>query len=280
MTDLGELALYRAIVASMPEGVAVIRESDGVVIWANERLASIFGHDSEGLHGRPAPELLGDDHGQQSTRQPSTRTVSVVRDDGRRAWCRSTTSKFEHPDYGPVWLAIVSPLGTDSDPTSEQPAADHRASVLRGITLPARGTFQDDLARELSRARRSNAPLSVALISLDGELDFTDPGTIDLLASATQAWREALRDSDSIAYYDFGEFEYVLLLPDCPSEEAEMVTERVRTATPDARSCSAGFATWNRSELGLQLAARAHQALRGARRAGGDRCLSASNGAS
>lgn len=273
MSQGGELALYRAIVASMTDGVAVIRDSDRVVVWANDRLASLLGEEPGELQGRPDPGLLGDREIAQST---LTRTVSLAQGDGATVPCQSTISKFEHPDYGPVWLTIISPLSVEAHAAGQTPAAEQRA-LKRGFTLPARGTFQDDLSREVSRARRSDAPVSVALLSLDGEFNFTDSASLDLLARATQAWRGALRDSDSIAYYDFGEFEYVLLLPDCPWEEAEMVTERVRAATPGGCTCSAGFATWNRSEEGLQLAARAHRALREARRAGGDRSFGAAN---
>jgi GGDEF domain-containing protein len=53
------------------------------------------------------------------------------------------------------------------------------------------------------------------------------------------------------------------------------VTDRTRQAADIERTCSAGFATWDREESGLELAGRAHKALRRAQRAGGDRAVRA-----
>jgi len=258
MSDNGELALYRAIVASMTDGVAVIGDADNVVVWANDRLATILGEGTGDLRGRTASELS-------------------IKD------CAASISTFDHPDYGTVSLAIVSTASAEAAAAAGAVAgtapAQDRGAVMRGTTLPGRGTFQDDLTREMSRVKRSGASLSVAMLSLDGKLDFSDPETIDVLAHATVAWRGALRDSDTISYYEFGEFEYVVLLPECPWPEAEMVAERARSATPGPRTCSAGFATWSNGELGLQMVARAHRALREARSSGGDKSVGSASAA-
>ncbi len=232
-SEQAELELYRAIVALMPAGIGLVRASDETIVWASDRLATILGSTRGALTGQPATVM-----GEVAPRDT-----------------------FEHPEYGTVWLAIAT--GAEAP----QPASAPRA----GAVLPGRGTFQDDLRRELARAKRAGTPLSVAMLALDGELDIADPATIDRLSAATEAWRGALRESDSIAYYEYGELAYVALLPDCPEEVALMVTERARTATGDP--CSAGYAYWNREEGGFELAVRAHQALRSAQRAGGDQSV-------
>jgi GGDEF domain-containing protein len=241
--DQAELVLYRAIVALLPTGIALIRASDGTIVWANDRLATILGSPRDALTGRPA---------------------SVIGDVGPR-------ETFEHPEYGSVWLAIST--------TAEagRPAGATPAPVRTGASLPGRGSSQDDLRREIARAKRTGTELSVAMLALDGELDIADPATIERLSAATEAWRGALRDSDTIAYYEYGKLAYIALLPDCPQEVALMVTERARTATSE-QTCSAGYACWNLVEGGFQLAARAHRALLAARRAGGDRSMLAPTG--
>jgi GGDEF domain-containing protein len=276
-----ELELYRAIVALMLEGVAVLRQSDTQIVWANERLTSIMGRDAGSLTGQPGQILLGSGDA-ATTPFPGPLTgmgawdgMVVIPDrDGGSVHCRSAISTFSHPDHGPVWLAMLSPVDAGAPETAP---ISPRQIDRRGVTLPGRGTFQDDLTRELSRAKRTAEPVSVAMLSLDSQLDFSDPQTIDALAGATQAWRTSLRDSDSLAHYDFGEFDYVALLPNCPAEEAHMVTERTRAATPPPSTCSAGYATWDREESGLELAVRAHRAMKQAKRAGGNRSFPATS---
>jgi GGDEF domain-containing protein len=237
-SERAELALYRAIVALMPSGVALIRVSDATIVWVNDRLVEIVGEPRERLEGRPAEGILGTAAPEQT---------------------------FEHPEFGTVWLAV-----------HEGPVSDGGAAPVRaGTALPPRGTFQDDLRRELARARRQGTPLALAMLALDGELDIADSETIDLLGQATQAWRSALRDSDTIAYYDYGNLDYIALLPDCPEPEALAVTERARAAACGARTCSAGIAHWVPPESGLELATRAHRALRTAQHAGGNRAVPA-----
>jgi GGDEF domain-containing protein len=236
-SEQAELLLYRAIVELLPAGIALVRASDELIMWANDRLATILGSTREALNGQPAT-VMGD---------------------------VAPRETFEHPEFGSVWLAVAT-----GDQTG-RPAGATAAPPRTGAVLPGRGNFQDDLRRELARAKRSETPLSLAMLALDGELDISDPETIDLLSAATEAWQGALRDSDTIAYYEYGQLAYVALLPDCPEEVALTVTERARTATGDA--CSAGHACWNRVEGGFELAARAHHALRSAQRAGGNRSV-------
>jgi GGDEF domain-containing protein len=173
------------------------------------------------------------------------------------------TETFQHPEVGTVWLAVAAPGPT---------AAPRRGAT----TLPGRGTFQEDLGREVARAKRTDTPLSIAMLALDGEHDLADPETINRLSTATEAWRGALRECDTIANYAYGELAYGALLPDCPQEVALMVTERARMASQ--QDCSAGYACWNSVESGFELAVRAHHALRAAQRAGGGRSVQAAGG--
>jgi GGDEF domain-containing protein len=279
-----ELALYRAIVASLLDGIAVVRASDATIVWANDRLERILGRAGDALVGMRAAELIGEWEGNSHPPGGAAFTtlhevgswegiLSVGTSGGGMSPMRATISTFEHPEHGTVWLVMVASDGVEV--AGAVAVAVESVPRRQGTVLPKRGTFQDDLTRELSRARRVGTPVSVALLSLDGELDFAEPETIDLLADATVAWRGALRDSDSIAYYDFGDFDYVALLPDCPAAEAELVTERARQATEGPRTCSAGYATWTTAEDGLSLVVRAHRALQDAKRAGGDRSVRA-----
>lgn len=287
----GELALYRAIVSRMTDGVALIRASDVSIVWANRQLGAILGYAPEKLEGQSGAMLLAPVHeagGRSSADIVAALTasgswegaVAQRRRDGSELTCRATISSFEHPRHGTVWLAIHTAV-TEGRPAFAKGAGGSvdAAEPQFGTTLPVSGTLQADLRRELARARRSDSQVSLSLMALDGELDLRDPHVIDALGDATNAWGSTLRATDTIANYEYGDFEYALVLPDCGEDEALMVTDRARRATPGERTCSAGIACWDRGESGLELAARAHRALQLARRNGGDQSSVAGRGA-
>ncbi|HEX4110773.1 MAG TPA: hypothetical protein VHX88_21770 [Solirubrobacteraceae bacterium] len=265
LPDQAELALYRAIVARITEGVLVIRVSDRTVAWSNPRLNALLGYGERGLEGQAASAVLGAKADAVLQRGHGWAGVmTVLREDGAALRCEAAVSPFEHPEDGSVWLVICSKLAREPEPPRI------------GVTLPERGTWRDDLRRELGRARRSGAPVALAIFSLDGLDDLGGAAAVDALAGSTEAWRRALRDTDTIAHYEFGELDYAAVLPDCAPEIGDAVVERARAATPGGLTTSAGLAFWDRDESPVQLAARAHAALRTARRAGGDCCVLAS----
>jgi diguanylate cyclase (GGDEF)-like protein len=74
-----------------------------------------------------------------------------------------------------------------------------------------------------------------------------------------------LRDGDLLARY--GGEEFVIALYDCPEHEALEALERVRSATPEGQTCSAGIATLACDEDAHELVGRADAALYEAKRA-------------
>ncbi len=113
----GERLLQAAILANIPEGVALVRAADGVLVWVNETWARMFGYRPGELVGQHisvvnapvgvtplerADEIIGslerDGHWQGE--------VENVRKDGRRFWCQADLSRFEHPEHGIVRIAV------------------------------------------------------------------------------------------------------------------------------------------------------------------------------
>jgi diguanylate cyclase (GGDEF)-like protein/PAS domain S-box-containing protein len=146
-----------------------------------------------------------------------------------------------------------------------------RTDELTG--LPNRRAWEEELARELARARRSARPLCVAMLDLDHFKGFNDQrghqAGDELLRDAAGAWAASVRVTDFIVRY--GGEEFALLLPECPTEQGVEVLERLRAATPMDQTCSAGVACWDGSESGEELLRRADFALYEAKRAGRDR---------
>ena len=146
-----------------------------------------------------------------------------------------------------------------------------RTDPLTG--LPNRRAWEELFVRELARAARSKAPLSIAVLDLDRFKLYNDERGHEagdrLLIDAARGWSANLREGDLLAR--IGGEEFTVLLPDCATQGAVVVVDRIRAATPNGQTCSAGVAQWDGSESPTALLARADRALYNAKSAGRDR---------
>jgi diguanylate cyclase (GGDEF)-like protein len=133
-----------------------------------------------------------------------------------------------------------------------------------------RRVWDDELPRELARARRSESPVSVAVLDIDHMSAFNmlrGEREGDMLIKETAArWRNELREIDVLARLDGTEFG--VLLPGCSLGEAVEVLDRVRAATPREQTASAGVARWDGEEPADLLLARCQDALAAAKSTG------------
>jgi diguanylate cyclase (GGDEF)-like protein len=141
--------------------------------------------------------------------------------------------------------------------------------------LPNRRAWAAELPRAIERARRDDAPLTIAMLDLDHFKRFNDefghPAGDRLLKGASAVWRQCLRDVDSLVRY--GGEEFILLLPGAETPHAVAVLERLSVATPIGQTFSAGVATWDGIETSEELVARADRALYEAKSSGRDRTV-------
>jgi diguanylate cyclase (GGDEF)-like protein len=148
-----------------------------------------------------------------------------------------------------------------------------RTDALTGI--PNRRVWDEELPRELNRARRMGTPLCVAIIDLDHFKAYNDQyghqAGDRVLKEAASAWRTQVRSIDLLARY--GGEEFVLLLPACALSDAIQIVERLRAVTPLV-TCSVGMASWDFRESPHELVERADRALYAAKTDGRDRCVS------
>ena len=94
-----------------------------------------------------------------------------------------------------------------------------------------------------------------------------------MLRGCAAAWDGELRGEDTILR--FGGEEFLVVLPDCEPLDAVDIVERLRAATPNEQTCSAGLAVWRSGETVDELVGRADEALYRAKEAGRDRLVNA-----
>ncbi|MEG4348346.1 PAS domain S-box protein [Microcoleus sp. LAD1_D3] len=112
------LALQSLIIQNMAGGVCLIKASALTIVYTNPKFDSMFGYTEGELAGQPVGVLNYID--QQLT--PDASLLDLVtqidqngeaqseiynkKKDGTLFWCRAHTSRFEHPEYGTVYVAV------------------------------------------------------------------------------------------------------------------------------------------------------------------------------
>jgi diguanylate cyclase (GGDEF)-like protein len=158
----------------------------------------------------------------------------------------------------------------------EQAAQLSAMAHLDGLTgIGNRRAWDAGIEDAMRTCARTGAPLAVALLDLDHFKLFNDAyGHLTgdrLLRDAAAAWQRHLRVGDLLARY--GGEEFAVVLPGATLAEAAAVVDRMRAATPDGQSFSAGVVHWDGSESAEALTARADASLYAAKRAGRDRVV-------
>lgn len=146
-------------------------------------------------------------------------------------------------------------------------------------SLPNRRGFEVMAGQCLALARRFRTSLSLAMIDLDHFKRYNDTyghsAGDALLSHAARRWSRCLRGGDVLARW--GGEEFVLLLADCDRDQAVEVCNRLRAATPDRQTFSAGLALGHGGACIADLIALADQALYEAKARGRNRTAIASD---
>jgi len=126
-----EIELHRIIVNNMAEGVCIIRDSDGIIIYANQKFEKIFGYSEGELNGKHVT-ILNYSEGTKNAYETyleiadkvtahgeATYEVHNIKKDGTPFWCKATTSLYNHPEYGKVYVAVQADI-TEIKKTEEE----------------------------------------------------------------------------------------------------------------------------------------------------------------
>ena len=129
-----------------------------------------------------------------------------------------------------VVAAVVLTLVRRNDALLMRLAAEARTDALTGL-LNRRG-FDERATLELSRARRENRWVAIATFDVDYFKRVNDEWGHEIgdrvLARMGALLADQSRDTDVVAR--FGGEEFVVLMPDCDTAQAQRFAERVRTA--------------------------------------------------
>lgn len=155
-------------------------------------------------------------------------------------------------------------------------------AITDGMTsLANHRAFQEEMAREVARAQRANAPLSLLLLDVDYFKKYNDefghPAGDEVLKTVARLLQEVVREGDFTARY--GGEEFAVILPDSDVETAAQVAERVRAAVEIHTfphrpvTVSIGVAQRHTSENAAATIQRADTALYEAKSAGRNRVV-------
>ncbi|MEG4303019.1 PAS domain S-box protein [Microcoleus sp. D3_18a_C4] len=112
------LELQSVIMNNMAGGVCLIKASDFTIVYTNPKFDAMFGYTNGELAGQPVGVLNYID----TEVTPDASFLDIVtqinqngeakyevynkKKDGTLFWCRVHTSRFEHPEYGTVYVAV------------------------------------------------------------------------------------------------------------------------------------------------------------------------------
>lgn len=257
-------------------------DAEGRFVEANDAWYQFLGYRPADLVGRRLIDLTHPDDREHALAEavavfngePSVGLEARVRaKDGRLHWLRSSAALAAEEEMLYARATDITELKrveAEREKLLGQVEEMARRDALTG--LPNRRALNEQLPREMARARRAGSDLCVAIVDVDRFKAYNDSkGHLagdEMLRECAIAWDSALRGEDLLVR--FGGEEFLAVLPNCSLEQADEIVERLRAATPGEQTCSAGLALWDRAESVEELLARADSALYMAKAGGRD----------
>lgn len=186
--------------------------------------------------------------------------------------------------FGPEHARVLQALADDAA-IGITNARRFGEAELRAVTDPLTGVrnrrgYDEEMERELARARRTGRPLSLLLVDLD---DFSEvnarfdyPGGDLVLQEFADLLERAARATDTVCRR--GGEEFAILLPETTRDEGRLFYARLRDevqlmafSNVGRLTFSAGLVEWQASESAESLDARASALVNQAKRAGKNR---------
>lgn len=207
---------------------------DGTRRYASPAALPLLGYQPEELIGRSAFDLIvpedvpvamaATERMRNYTSQQETVTLRLRRKDGRVIWVEAAIRVVIDENNQNVGVIINTRDATERKKAELQLAAMAASDGLTG--LQNRRAFDEALAKEVARSRRTHTPLALLMIDVDRFKLFNDEyghmaGDSCLKSIATVLLMAAQRGGDVAARY--GGEEFALLLPDTNGSAAAFV---------------------------------------------------------
>jgi diguanylate cyclase (GGDEF)-like protein len=171
-------------------------------------------------------------------------------------------------------LAAEAGIAITRDHLRRSLADQARTDPLTG--LANRRVWNERLDFECERAKRTGAPMTIALLDLDFFKRFNDsyghPAGDELLRGASKAWAAAVRPTDLLAR--LGGEEFGVILPDADVEAATAIMARLGSVVPSDQTVSIGVTRQVVGEAPATTMQRADKALYAAKAAGRNQVVS------
>jgi diguanylate cyclase (GGDEF)-like protein len=192
---------------------------------------------------------------QPVTRRERTTAVLVV----------GFSESHQHAPASALYLVelLAAEIGTAIDRADLVALLDSQARSDPLTGAANRRSWDEEIDRELARARRTGDPLTVALLDMDHFKDYNDTyghaaGDV-VLRDLVTAIRAELRTGDVIARW--GGDEFALALPGCDLEQAQTISSRLLRLVPGGQTVSIGLTQALAQDTPRTLIERADTAL-------------------
>ena len=215
-----------------------LNEGGPLIVYVNPAFEKLMGYTTDEVVGKNPSVLQGPDT-DKDTRLKIREAIATG--NGIRTQILNYTK-----DEQAVWLDInIVPIKNEQGDVTyfaaiERDLTEHKmlesrlemlASTDMLTGLPNRLATMNKAAKEFTRAKRYNRPLSMVMIDVDHFKLINDEHGHSVgdhvLKEVSNICGATLRDSDVLGR--IGGEEFILLLPDTPKENAEQVAERMRS---------------------------------------------------
>ncbi|MEQ8537274.1 MAG: PAS domain S-box protein [Coleofasciculus sp. D1-CHI-01] len=203
-----ELKLQAVITRNMAEGICLVRATDGMIVYANPKFEQMFGYEIGELNNQPVTivnykddEVDADQARQLITQKimkngEYTYQIHNVKKDGTPFWCQATTSRFEHPDYGTVMVAVQQDITVQKQTQDQLKASlQEKEVLLKEIHHRVKNNLQI-VSSLLQMQSRRTKDKDVALVLQDSQ---------NRIASIALV-HEKLYRSENLAQIDFAQY--------------------------------------------------------------------------
>jgi PAS domain S-box-containing protein len=148
MQNEAELQLQGQVAANLAEGVGLVRASDGLIVYTNERYEKLFGYGPGELLGRHVSVLNAGEGTQPAETAEAiiralranevwTGEVHNVKKDGTPFWSYANVSTFEHPGFGTVWIGALTDITERKAAESALHASEERLRAILDTAMDA-----------------------------------------------------------------------------------------------------------------------------------------------